>query len=165
MTRANKRQNGFSYLELLLVVAITALVITTVRLTSNDSNRLVEEAERILALQDQLSSEAIFTGAPMVMVIGQDGYDFEVRSSDGWQPVSRKPFVSREVAAPVSLSAPGGCSATRTTPLQNSIRVLMLPDGQRTPFELELCDKDSAIRIRGKLTHAAMEVLPASQPR
>ena len=162
MTLESKRQKGFSYLELLLVIAITALVITTVSLTSNDNERLAKEAERILALQDQLSSEAIFTGAPMVMVIGQDGYGFEVRSSDGWQSISRKPFISRVVAAPVRLSASGGCSASRVTPLQDNIRVLMLPDGQRTPFELELCDNDSAIRIRGKLTHAAMEVLPAS---
>ena len=162
MTLTNKRQHGFSYLELLLVIAITALVITTVQVTSNDDERLMKEARRIVALQDQLSSEAIFTGTPVVMVFDQNRYGFEMRSSDGWQPMSQKPFVSRDIAAPIRLSESGGCSTGNKAPLQDRIRVLMLPDGQRTPFELELCDRDSIIRIKGKLTHAAIEVLPAS---
>ncbi len=168
-------QKGFSYLELLLVIALSALLITTIHLTTSDDERLLKEAGKIIALQNELASQSVFSGSPMVMFFESDQYGFEKRTENGWQIMNQKPFISRELPDEIWLTAEGGCINNNT---QNSldkhsnknsgekqndrIRVLLLPDGQRTPFTFDLCDSASIIRINGTLIDAALEILPAA---
>ncbi len=155
----NAKQRGFSYIELLVVVAIAGLVVTGIRITGTSDDQLREEAARIIALQNELADSAIFGGTPHIMAFKDNQYSFQAKQGDTWQLLQKKPFKTRPVTEQLWLAEPGNCDQKPDKRTAPELRVLLLPDGQRSPFVIDVCDGESIVRITGGHTSATMEVL------
>ncbi len=85
---AKPSRNGFSLVELLVVVFVMGLLAGAVVLSlPGDSRALRDEAERFAARTVAARDEAISGARPVALVVGSAGYYFEARSDGGWQPL------------------------------------------------------------------------------
>ena len=81
-------RNGFSLVELMVVLFVMGLLAAAVVLTlPGDGRALRDEAERFAA-----RDEAISGARPVALVVGSAGYYFERRIDAGWQPLDPSRF-------------------------------------------------------------------------
>jgi type II secretion system protein H len=88
--RGIDRQQGFTLLELMIVLLLIALTTSLVVITMrHDVSTVVEgEARRFAALVEQMCQEGIVQGKLFALrTDGVDGYRFDAYSADGWQSV------------------------------------------------------------------------------
>jgi general secretion pathway protein H len=146
---------GFSLIELLVVVAIVAVVALAVTLSIGGSaeRHLRREAERFGALVGEACAEAELSGREIGIVVGAQGYAFRRLAGSDWQDLAAegvlRPRLWLEGLAPelarggrrVDLFAPG---ADRTPEL------VCFSSGELTPFALTLALGDAPrYRISG----------------
>ena len=109
-------RNGFSLVELLVVLFLMGLLAATVAIAMpSDEGKLRREAERFAARTVAARDEAITTGRPVLLVADEQGYRFEHLVDGAWQAWPDRRF------APVAWS--GG---TATSP---SLRISFDPVG------------------------------------
>ena len=87
------RRNGFTLVELMVVIAVMALmagavVVTTGGSGSGPSAATTRFASRLAAARD----EAVVSGRPISAWVTPSGYGFERYHGGAWQPMSAKPF-------------------------------------------------------------------------
>lgn len=85
------RPRGFTLLEVLVVVAIAAILTGFVVLRLGDlrSGTAVDrQLERLAALIDHQCEQALFQSRSRGVRITEDGYDFWQSVADGWVPLS-----------------------------------------------------------------------------
>jgi len=114
MLKANKRlqpsviqqpkQQGFTLLELLLVIVIVAIMSAAVVITMNPDNthrELEKEARRLTQVLRQLADESIFQGQEFGVSFDEEKYTFFVwnREENQWQAYEQPP-VFRSYALP-----------------------------------------------------------------
>lgn len=90
MTRAatTRRHNGFSLVELMVVLFVIALLAGVAMLALPDgSGDLRREAERFAARTIAARDEAIATAAPVSATVGPAGYYYEKRIDGQWLPL------------------------------------------------------------------------------
>ena len=106
------KRDGFTLVEMLVVMLVMALLATTVVLTAGgggdgvgaDASRL---ASRIAAARET----AITSAQPVGMWVSRSGYGFDVRSGGTWRPADQKPFETVDWPAGtevVAIGMPGG---------------------------------------------------------
>lgn len=91
MKRADYQQ-GFTLLEILLVVALMAIVSTAVVLTvmPNDPQRQLErEAQRFAAVMNMAAEQAVMTGTEYGVVTTEAGYHFVRYGKGAWHKVEK----------------------------------------------------------------------------
>lgn len=86
-------RNGFTLVELLVVITLLALTAGAVTLTIGSQDRRASEtatrlASRLAAARD----EAIMAGAPIRAWFSASGYGFERFDDNSWTPIAVKPF-------------------------------------------------------------------------
>lgn len=87
------RPNGFTLVELLVVLVIVSLAAATVMLTiPRGRDDLELEARRLAARIAFARDEATVTGRPMALRPTADGYAFEVRDGSRWRTLGEPPF-------------------------------------------------------------------------
>lgn len=87
------RRNGFSLVELMVVLFVMGLLATVVVLAMpGDSRTLRDTAERFAARTSAARDEAIVTSAPVSLVASNAGYYFERRADGRWQPLPGAKF-------------------------------------------------------------------------
>jgi general secretion pathway protein H len=138
---------GFSLVELLVVVAIVAVVALAVTLSIGGSaeRQLRREAERFDALVGQACAEAELGGREIGVVVGTDGYAFRRLSGSDWQDLpidgvlrprrwidGLDPELARE-GRRVDLLAPGDAQP----------QLVCFSSGELTPFVLTLALGDA----------------------
>jgi general secretion pathway protein H len=138
---------GFSLIELLVVVAIVAVVALAVTLSigGGAERHLRREAERFVALVGQACTEAELGGREIGIVVGADGYAFRRLSGSDWQDLpadgilrARRwidgldPALARE-GRRVALVAPGDAAP----------QLVCFSSGELTPFVLTLALGDA----------------------
>lgn len=138
---------GFSLVELLVVVAIVAVVALAVTLSIGGSaeRQLRREAERFDALVGQACAEAELGGREIGVVVGTDGYAFRRLSGSDWQDLpidgvlrprrwidGLDPELARE-GRHVDLLAPGDAQP----------QLVCFSSGELTPFVLTLALGDA----------------------
>ncbi|HVV96836.1 MAG TPA: GspH/FimT family pseudopilin [Rhodanobacteraceae bacterium] len=162
-------RSGFSLIELLVVVAIVAVVALAVTLSIGGSadRQLRREAERFDALVGQACAEAELGGREIGIVVGSDGYAFRRLSGSDWQDIATDgvlrprrwiegldPELARE-GRRVELFAPG----------DGAPQLVCFSSGELTPFVLTLALGDAPrYRIRGS-EDATLKIESVANPR
>lgn len=86
-------RNGFSLVEMLVVLLVMGLLATVAVLTIPGGERkLRSEAERFAARTVAARDEAIVGARPIALVVSEGGYYFERRSDGQWQPLPGRGF-------------------------------------------------------------------------
>lgn len=113
-TGAPPEANGFTLVELMIVLAILALAATAVVLTIPGEERSVRsEADRLAARLAAARDVAVIEGRSVAVHFSPSGYGFERRIAGEWQPLPGRPFEQRNWPAEVRFSAAGGQGAAR----------------------------------------------------
>ncbi|OYY91403.1 MAG: type II secretion system protein GspH [Sphingomonas sp. 28-66-16] len=88
-----RRANGFTLIELMIVVTIIALALAAVALAIPDPRgRLIDDAERFAARVRAAHDLAIVEGRSVSIWVTAAGYGFDKRAGGAWQPISEKPL-------------------------------------------------------------------------
>lgn len=114
-TRARRgaRANGFTLVELMVVLAIMALAATAVVLTIPGEEQAVRsEADRLAARLAAARDVAVIEGRSVAVNFAPSGYGFERRIEGAWQPLPGRAFAQRNWPSDISFAAGGG-AATR----------------------------------------------------
>jgi general secretion pathway protein H len=86
---ARSRADGFTLLEMLVVLLIAGLLISLASLTLSRNPRtdLNEEAQRLALLFESAGDEAQVRARPIAWEPVAGGFRFDVRTEDGWRPL------------------------------------------------------------------------------
>ena len=91
------RRNGFSLIELLVVIVIIGLLSSVVVLTMADPRgRITGDADRFAGRVRAARDSAIVSGRPMALWVSQTGYGFERRQDGTWQAMSEGPLAATD---------------------------------------------------------------------
>ena len=132
-------QQGFTLVELMVVVAILGVATTAVALNMRDpSGSVRNEAEACAARTSALRDAAIIEGRDMAVAIGPQSYRFERRLDGRWMAMTEKPF------APVRWDA----KTRANTAANGDLRIVFDPTGLPSePAKVSLLHNDTAIGV------------------
>jgi len=93
LKRRRGNDQGFTLIELMIVVVLIGLMSAVVMLVMPDPRgRLIDEAERFAARAHAARDMAIVESRPMALRVTAAGYGFDMRRAGRWQPIEDKPF-------------------------------------------------------------------------
>ena len=132
-------QQGFTPVELMVVVAILGVATTAVALNMRDpAGSVRNEAEAFAARTSALRDAAIIEGRDMAVAIGPQSYRFERRLDGRWMAMTEKPF------APVRWDA----KTRANTAANGDLRIVFDPTGLPSePAKVALLHNDTAIGV------------------
>jgi general secretion pathway protein H len=142
----NKREKGFTLLELMIVIAIIGLMSAAVIFNLPDPRgNLVDEAERFAARAVAARDEAVITARETRVRITPTGYAFEKRRRGEWSAIEDKPLrpANWDEGTQASVAEIIFDSAGLTSETQ---RVVLSRDGARVAVDLSV---DGSIRVAG----------------
>jgi general secretion pathway protein H len=137
--RDGRGAGGFTLVELLVVLAILALVSAAVVLAIPDPRGdLVSEAERFAARARAAQERAIMDNRPIALRVGPNGYLFEWRRAGDWQPVGQKPFEAQNWGEDVqaSVSSADGRTVFDATGVADPLRVALARGREQVAVEI-----------------------------
>lgn len=136
--------NGFTLLELMVVIVIVGIILSFVTLSTGGDQRaeqLEREAQRIVALLQLASEEAVMRSEQLALRVGESDYEFMILENGQWAALADdRPLRPRELPAGIELrlelqdNPPPGLSAEDSEQPQ----VFLLSSGEMTPFVLTL---------------------------
>ena len=153
---APRRADGFTLLELLVVAVIMAIVTAATLLSTGllgDDREIAQEAERMAALIDLASEEALLQGREIGLLIEPEQYRFFVFEalSNRWLPLDNDDVLkSRDLpeGGRFELAVEGREVVLRQHTEKDDAeedfapQIMILSSGAMTPFEIEL-ERDS----------------------
>ena len=87
------KRDGFTLVEMLIVMLVMALLATTVVLTAGGGGRGVDaDASRLASRIAAARETAITSARPVGVWVSRSGYRFDMREGGNWRPADRKPF-------------------------------------------------------------------------
>lgn len=143
---------GFTLLEILVVVAIVAILtgFAVLRLRGAGVGDVLDtETRRLAALTGAACEQAILQARPLGLRISAAGYDFRVAGDDAWAPVIDRRFRAREFpdAVDVTLEIEGYRVALRRE--TEVPQVICTAAGELTTFALSMEAGGVARRVSG----------------
>jgi len=94
--RSRLRDRGFTLVELLVVLAIIALMSAAVVVAMPDPRgSLTAEAERFAARARAAQERAVMDNRPVAVRVSEAGYGFDRRIEGEWRPLESKVFAAR----------------------------------------------------------------------
>ena len=93
--RTPPRRNGFTLIELMVVLVVMALAATAVVLTFRPSDHARTEAVMLAGRITALRDEAVMRSRPTGIWVTPSGFTFEQYSNREWQPLSGQRFDGR----------------------------------------------------------------------
>ena len=161
--RASVAMDGFTLLELLVTLTIIGLLSGAAVLAIPDrgpAQRLQATARAVLDELRLAARESRALGQPVRIAVQPHHIHFEVYDGDGWSDLSlgraREDGRLSTTGTRLSLHGQTG-SRPRNAP------VLMLPDGSRTPFSLDLRLHQEDLRIESDETGPLRLVMAGAQ--
>lgn len=127
--KPRKRANGFTLVELLIVLAIMGLLSAAVVVALPDPRgSVMAEAERFAARARAAQERAIVDARAVSVRVDTQGYGFEVRRNQEWEALAREPLGETQWGEGIVPSL-GGTGAAR---------IVFDPTGLADPAELVL---------------------------
>ncbi|MCW8919201.1 MAG: type II secretion system minor pseudopilin GspH [Gammaproteobacteria bacterium] len=152
------RQQGFTLLELMVVVVLIGIILTFVVRAVGDGGRrdlIQREAQRLTSLVELVGEEAVLQSSLIGLRFMENGYEFmRYQMDDGepqWQGVSGDGMLKpRQLDNAMQMQllvegfsvALGEQAALTEGEGELKPQVIFLPSGERTPFELSLLYAD-----------------------
>lgn len=139
---------GFSLVEVLAVTAVVAVTgaVTLPALFEGDDVRGAREARRLAAALDGAAQEALLTGRAHAVILGSDGYRFEVRdAARGWQAAPSPALVAHRLDAAIRIDLAQSDGAL----LPQGQRLVFSPVADQPPFEIRLAHSLGQVRVVG----------------
>ena len=164
------RQNGFSLLELLVVVFIIGLIsgLAILSVNSSDDSRLAErETQRMRQLFTLAAQEAVLQGRPLGVELGETGYRFLIAGRTKWEL-----FADDDLLRPRNLpqgwrveltasSATGGNSGHPDSDTDPVPQIVFFSTGEISPFEVLVQHEQNKSRYRLQvLADGRVSVMP-----
>ena len=159
-------QRGFTLLELMVVLVIIGVILSFVSLSSGGDSRaeqMQREAQRLIALLELASEEAVLRSEQLAIRFGETDYEFMILRGGRWLALEDDPALRlRELPKGIELrleleeNPPPGLSAEDA----DAPQVFLLSSGEMTPFALVLSAPESERKFRIKATllgHLALE--------
>lgn len=101
-------RDGFTLVEMLIVMLVMALLATTVVLTAGGGGRGVgADASRLASRIAAARETAITSARPVGVWVSRSGYGFDVRAGGIWRPADQKPFETVDWPAGTAVVAAG----------------------------------------------------------
>ncbi len=158
--------NGFTLLEIVVVVAIIGIIMSlaVISLNPDREDELKTEADRFVALASLAAQESVMLSREYALELSHDGYDFLVFEDQQWSPVEDKIFRSRSLPQDIHMDVffegeqYDFFSDENKDEEEQKPRIFMLSSGEMTPFEIIMQSEDIARSyhisgdISGKLT-------------
>ena len=102
------RRDGFTLVEMLIVMLVMALLATTVVLSAGGGGSSISaDASRLASRIAAARETAIVSARPVGIWIGRSGYGFDIRSAGAWRPVVQKPFETVDWPAETAVATVG----------------------------------------------------------
>lgn len=141
-----KRGQGFTLIEMLVVVLLIAITATlvVVNLQPDPDKQAHLEAERFAALVDQAREESVLRGRPIAVEVdtAKESYRFLV-AGDGWKPIVKDDvFRERKIPEPLTIKVQTGSQAN---PPDN--KIVCQIDGSVSPFTVTIGTKHSGYKV------------------
>lgn len=158
---ATRHANGFTLLELMVVLVLIGIILTFVVGTVGDGGRaaqLEQQTRRMQALIELVGEEAVLRSAVYGLRLAPHSYTFLQYDGEGWNPVAGDSLLKpRELPAEMEFElfldglAVGLEEKTKEDDSgeEPPPQLVFLPSGERTPFELALHyrDEESGYRL------------------
>lgn len=107
-------RNGFTLVELLIVIAVMALLAGVAVMTvGSPGNAPADEASRFAGRLAAARDQAILTGRPISAWVSRSGYGFDQLREGRWQPLAEKPFKGDDWGSGMDVAV-AGAGADRT---------------------------------------------------
>jgi len=132
-----KRQQGFTLIEIMVVVVIAAIMMGAVSMSfpQTGDDLLKEDAERFSALISLMQDEAILQSRDMALAITDTGYEFFSREDSSWGAYSEGPFVPRQLRGEIrSQLYVEGLDVELKTSEKTKPQILIYSSGEMTPL-------------------------------
>ncbi|PPU77777.1 GspH/FimT family pseudopilin [Xanthomonas cucurbitae] len=131
--------HGFTLLEVLAVLVITALASTLVVMTLPDTRRdLHDQADALASALVNARDEAILSLRMVEVIVDTGGYTFRRQARQQWVALDEKPFAATRWPAGVQAELPAGAT-------QLSVR--FDPTGAATPQRIALADGQQQLQV------------------
>lgn len=141
-------RDGFTLVEMLIVMLVMALLATTAVLTAGGGGRGVgADASRLASRIAAARETAITSARPVGVWISRSGYGFDVRAGGAWRAADQKPFETVDWPSGTAVAAAG--MAGRQAALSGGRARLVfdnlgLPD---SPMRLDISRDGSSAQI------------------
>ena len=149
---ARSAQGGFTLLEVLVVVVITAILVAALTLSvgATGERQLANASERFQALLGHACNEAELTGRELGAVVSVGGYAFRRLDGDTWRDVySDGELRARQWPAGLHLEfTREGQPLELAAPQHDAPQLVCFSSGELTPFALTLALGDTPVRYR-----------------
>jgi general secretion pathway protein H len=165
------RQNGFTLIEMMVVVVILGIIVSTMVLsirTDDISEHMEIEMERLYALVNLAQEEAILQGQVLALAIAEDNYRFDIKDieSETWSAMSDDRVFRQRATVPgthlvlvideieedrqkqFDLELSTEDTAKQQEEEDDYQRVQIEPSGEIFPFELFMRNEDETIEYR-----------------
>jgi len=142
--------NGFTLIELMVVVALIGIIMGSVVLSVGDGGQLdkVEiETKRMSALIKLLGEEAILKNKEFAIVVTETEYDFqELDKNQKWQPLAGDTiFHKRKMTnnSIIELELENFNVDFAAQKDDEDVKIFLLSSGEMSPFEITIKDLES----------------------
>lgn len=137
---------GFTLLEVLVVLVLVGVLVTFAAASlrgPDPAEQLREETERLRALLQLASDEALVRTRTYGLRLTPAGYAFAIYDGAAWKTIDERPLQPRRLPAYTTFAAPPPATAAAADP-----HILLFADGTFTPFDIEVRNTASGGQLR-----------------
>lgn len=141
----NKRDQGFTLIELVVVMVIFAIIVTMATINFGDPQvkRIKQSSNQIASLIQLAKEQAIFNSQDYAVSVWESGFAFYSLTETGWIPVvGDRIFRSRDLPGDLRFDLYlDGIKVILTQQDKKKPQVFITSDGEISPFRLEITDQ------------------------
>lgn len=149
-----RRQTGFTMIELMVVLVIVGILVSFVGLTVGGDKRgeqLHREAQRLVALLQMASEEAVMRSEEFAIRFNEKDYEFMILRDSKWVPIADDHSLRLRLlpeGVELKLELDDNLPPSLMAEEADLPQVFLLSSGEMTPFELTLRAPETETQYR-----------------